>query len=107
MIGPGRGPIMREIIKACIDGKFEDWTLHAIEKNPNSIYTLQNYVDKNKDSLKGRVKIIESDIRSYVFEEKADILVSELIGSFGDNELSPEMICSAERFILVFFIIFV
>ncbi|KAJ6958722.1 arginine N-methyltransferase [Populus alba x Populus x berolinensis] len=31
--------------------------------------------------------------------EKADILVSELLGSFGDNELSPECLDGAQRFL--------
>ena len=31
--------------------------------------------------------------------EKADILVSELLGSFGDNELSPECLDGAVRFL--------
>jgi hypothetical protein len=30
---------------------------------------------------------------------KADILVSELLGSFGDNELSPECLDGAQRFL--------
>ena len=97
MIGPGRGPILREIIKACFEQKFEKFMIHAVEKNQNSVITLQHYVLQNEETLKGRVKIINEDIRTYVCEEKADVLVSELIGSFGDNELSPELICAAER----------
>ena len=31
--------------------------------------------------------------------EQADILVSELLGSFGDNELSPECLDGAQRFL--------
>ena len=31
--------------------------------------------------------------------EKADILVTELLGSFGDNELSPECLDGASRFL--------
>lgn len=30
-------------------------------------------------------------------EDKADIIVSELLGSFGDNELSPECLDGAEK----------
>lgn len=30
-------------------------------------------------------------------DEKADIIVSELLGSFGDNELSPECLDGAEK----------
>mmetsp|Transcript_5268 Transcript_5268/g.6641 ORF Transcript_5268/g.6641 Transcript_5268/m.6641 type:complete len:112 (+) Transcript_5268:103-438(+) len=31
--------------------------------------------------------------------EKADILVSELLGSWGDNELSPECLDGAQKFL--------
>ena len=97
MIGPGRGPILREIIKALFEQKFEKFLIYAVEKNQNSVITLQHYVFQNEETLMGRVKIINEDIRTYVCEEKADVLVSELIGSFGDNELSPELIYAAER----------
>jgi len=100
MIGPGRGPIMREIIKACEDLNYENYEKNAIEKNENSIPTLLNYIQENEKKLKGRVKIIHQDIRNVVLEEKADILVSEMLGSFGDNELSPELIVAAERLFL-------
>ncbi|KAF0988761.1 hypothetical protein HZS_917 [Henneguya salminicola] len=42
------------------------------------------------------VEIVESDIRSWnPIDYKADLIVSELLGSFGDNELSPECLDSA------------
>ena len=43
--------------------------------------------------------IIDSDMRTWNAPEKADILVSELLGSFGDNELSPECLDGAQRFL--------
>lgn len=38
-------------------------------------------------------------MRSFTPGFKADILVSELLGSFGDNELSPECLDGAQRFL--------
>lgn len=38
-------------------------------------------------------------MRCWEAPEKADILVSELLGSFGDNELSPECLDGAQRFL--------
>jgi protein arginine N-methyltransferase 5 len=38
-------------------------------------------------------------MRTVQVPEKADILVSELLGSFGDNELSPECLDGAMRFL--------
>ena len=39
------------------------------------------------------------DMRTLVLPELADIVVSELLGSFGDNELSPECLDGAMRFL--------
>lgn len=36
-------------------------------------------------------------MRSFNPKEKADIIVSELLGSFGDNELSPECLDGVMR----------
>lgn len=38
-------------------------------------------------------------MRTFKPPEKADIIVSELLGSFGDNELSPECIDGAIRWL--------
>lgn len=46
-----------------------------------------------------RVTIVFSDMRTWKAPEKADILVSELLGSFGDNELSPECLDGAQKFL--------
>lgn len=43
--------------------------------------------------------IVASDMRSWEAPEQADILVSELLGSFGDNELSPECLDGAQKFL--------
>lgn len=39
------------------------------------------------------------DMREWAAPEKADIIVSELLGSFGDNELSPECLDGAQHFL--------
>lgn len=41
--------------------------------------------------------VIAKDMRDWFPTEKADILVSELLGSIGDNELSPECLDGAQR----------
>lgn len=43
------------------------------------------------------VKLVYSDMRNFYPREKADIIVSELLGSFGDNELSPECLDGVMR----------
>lgn len=42
-----------------------------------------------------RVEVVSADMRQWQAPVKADILVSELLGSFGDNELSPECLDGA------------
>jgi len=59
----------------------------AVEKNPNAVVTLEA---RNREQWKGRVEVVASDMRDYNPDIKAHIVVSELLGSFGDNELSPE-----------------
>ena len=46
-----------------------------------------------------KIQLIFGDMRVIDVPEKADILVSELLGSFGDNELSPECLDGASRFL--------
>lgn len=46
-----------------------------------------------------QVTVVDSDMRTWEPPggERADILVSELLGSWGDNELSPECLDGAQR----------
>ena len=45
------------------------------------------------------VTVVSCDMRQWLAPELADIIVSELLGSFGDNELSPECLDGAQRFL--------
>jgi len=51
------------------------------------------------ESWGDQVTIVSCDMRFWNAPEKADIIVSELLGSFGDNELSPECLDGAQRFL--------
>lgn len=96
--GSGRGPLVTRALKAAeITGvPVEIW---AVEKNPNAyVYLLR----QNQTIWGGSVNVVKTDMRHWkgpVISEspetgpvygKVDILISELLGSFGDNELSPE-----------------
>jgi len=48
---------------------------------------------------KDEVTVVFQDMRTWQAPEQADILVSELLGSFGDNELSPECLDGAQKFL--------
>jgi PRMT5 arginine-N-methyltransferase len=55
--------------------------------------------DRLQHEWGARVKLLFGDIRVIQLPEKIDIIVSELLGSFGDNELSPECLDGAMRFL--------
>jgi protein arginine N-methyltransferase 5 len=96
VVGAGRGPLVRASLRAA-QRSGHKLKVYAVEKNPNAVVTLQNL----KIDLKwgDQVTIVDSDMRFWNAPEKADILVSELLGSFGDNELSPECLDGAQRFL--------
>jgi protein arginine N-methyltransferase 5 len=107
--GSGRGPLVTRSLRASqMTGvAVEVW---AVEKNPNAYVLLQRH---NEEDWGGVVNVVKSDMRAWKGPlrnttgpigqaittaasapaspyGKVDILVSELLGSFADNELSPE-----------------
>ncbi|KAI2622605.1 protein arginine N-methyltransferase [Xylaria nigripes] len=99
VVGSGRGPLVTRALWASetTGVPIKVW---AIEKNPNAyVYLLR----QNRSVWGGRVTVVKTDMRAWKgpiisapdspgepVYGKVDILVSELLGSFGDNELSPE-----------------
>ena len=45
------------------------------------------------------VEVVSCDMRQWDAPQKADIIISELLGSFGDNELCPECLDGAQKFL--------
>ena len=113
VVGAGRGPLVTRALRAS-ETEGVDIELWALEKNPNACVILERH---NQALWQNRVNIVRSDMRSWKgpFREALrtgqdnedlapgpptnrlpgmytpiDILVSELLGSFADNELSPE-----------------
>ncbi|RLN51899.1 hypothetical protein BBJ29_009646 [Phytophthora kernoviae] len=95
VVGAGRGPLVRCALRAATMANRKT-RMFAVEKNPNAVITLRNLKISEKWD---NVTIISSDMRSWHTEERADIMVSELLGSFGDNELSPECLDGAQNFL--------
>ncbi|EMD34129.1 hypothetical protein CERSUDRAFT_141621 [Gelatoporia subvermispora B] len=93
--GAGRGPLVARSL-AAIKRSGKDAFVYAVEKNPNAFVTLQ---DRKRREWGDSVELLYGDMRTLVVPEKVDILVSELLGSFGDNELSPECLDGAMRFL--------
>jgi protein arginine N-methyltransferase 5 len=93
VLGAGRGPLVRAALAAARAAKREI-ELYAIEKNPNALVTLRNLAETD---WRGLVTVVETDMRVWDPPRLADLIVSELLGSFADNELSPECIDGAHR----------
>ncbi|KAI1364819.1 methyltransferase-like protein [Xylaria arbuscula] len=105
--GSGRGPLVTRALRAS-ETTGVPITVWAVEKNPNAyVYLLR----QNQTVWNGHVTVVKTDMRAWKGpvispssspsspednnnntpqHGKVDILVSELLGSFGDNELSPE-----------------
>eukprot|EP00003_Mantamonas_plastica_P002952 TRINITY_DN1235_c2_g1_i1.p1 TRINITY_DN1235_c2_g1~~TRINITY_DN1235_c2_g1_i1.p1 ORF type:complete len:703 (-),score=243.77 TRINITY_DN1235_c2_g1_i1:16-2124(-) len=96
VVGAGRGPLVRASLRAAdrAEVPIQVW---AVEKNPNAVVTLRNM--KQTLNWGDMVTIVSSDMREWNAPCKADILVSELLGSWGDNELSPECLDGAQSFL--------
>ncbi|EEP80370.1 hypothetical protein UREG_05212 [Uncinocarpus reesii 1704] len=109
VVGAGRGPLVTRAIRASVEAGV-DIEIWAVEKNQNAFLHLQR---QNQTAWADCVNLVQSDMRSWkgpcceaaqdtnvqdnsgpgddsVSYYPVDILVSELLGSFGDNELSPE-----------------
>ncbi|KAH9986239.1 PRMT5 arginine-N-methyltransferase-domain-containing protein [Russula vinacea] len=93
--GAGRGPLVARCLSA-IARVNRNAFVYAIEKNPSAYVTLQQ---RKASEWKEKVGLLFGDMRSLALPESADIVVSELLGSFGDNELSPECLDGAMRFL--------
>ncbi|KKZ63968.1 protein arginine N-methyltransferase 5 [[Emmonsia] crescens] len=87
VVGAGRGPLVTRAIRASVETgvAIEVW---VVEKNPNAFVLLQRH---NASLWGGCVNLVKSDMRSWKGPHRlTPESVSELLGSFGDNELSPE-----------------
>lgn len=96
VVGAGRGPLIRASLRAATRAN-RKIAVYAVEKNPNAVITLQHFVAR--ENLQDVVQIYPGDMRTCALDIEVDVLVSELLGSFGDNELSPECLDGAQRFI--------
>ena len=100
--GAGRGPLMQRVLEAS-DATGVDVDAWALEKNPSAFVHLQK---RNANEWGNCVHLVHSDMRSWTGPTKPNgksmsinILVSELLGSLADNELSPECLDGVQRFL--------
>ncbi|KAK4494510.1 hypothetical protein PRZ48_014808 [Zasmidium cellare] len=94
VVGAGRGPLVTRSLRASKSTGIPIKCC-AVEKNPNAHVLIQRR-NATDPLWNGQVLIYKSDMRAWPGPtvngevRQVDILVSELLGSFADNELSPE-----------------
>lgn len=99
ILGAGRGPLVQAAYYAgrAANCKVE---IIVVEKNPLPKRSLESTIRRLKFAG-ASITTFYQDMRELKVQEelKADIFVSELLGSFGDNELCPECLDGAEKFL--------
>jgi type II protein arginine methyltransferase len=96
VLGAGRGPLVKCALRAAKRAGDVPIKVYALDKNPNAVITLR-HMKRALGWTDLQVEVVHCDMRSWQPPERADIIVSELLGSFGDNELSPECLDGAQR----------
>eukprot|EP00922_Rhytidocystis_sp_ex-Travisia-forbesii_P064358 GHVS01095649.1.p1 GENE.GHVS01095649.1~~GHVS01095649.1.p1 ORF type:complete len:729 (-),score=89.07 GHVS01095649.1:300-2486(-) len=99
VMGAGRGPLVHASLNALESEGIENYRVLAVEKNTNAVFTLKHRIASDPKMSWRRVEVIGSDMRTANISIEADIMVSELLGSFGDNELSPECLDGAQKYL--------
>lgn len=97
VVGAGRGPLVSRVLKASAIAQ-RAVRIWAVDKNPNAVIALRSVVASA--NWQSDVTVVHADMRTWVAPELAHVLVSELLGSFGDNELSPECLQGAQRLLI-------
>ncbi len=96
VVGAGRGPLVRAVLNAS-KNIVRKMKIVIVEKNPNAINVLEAML---RDMWSNEnIELIFNDMRQADYKGNVDILVSELLGSFGDNELSPECLDGVQNFL--------
>lgn len=93
VVGAGRGPLVACALRAGEETK-KQLFIYALEKNPNAYVHL---LRRNREEWGNMVTVAKGDMRHWQPKKYVDILVSELLGSFADNELSPECCDGVQR----------
>jgi protein arginine N-methyltransferase 5 len=91
VLGAGRGPLVDATLAASAAAGVPV-AVTAVEKNPHAAMTLRQRVE----GWGGAVTVVESDMRDLPRDGRFQVVVSELLGGFGDNELSPECLDGVE-----------
>lgn len=92
VVGAGRGPLVDRVLRVCSRaGRVP--VVFAVEKNPGAAVYLEY---RKANEWGSAVEVIAEDIRQWRPPHRIHLVVSELLGSVGDNELSPECLESVK-----------
>jgi protein arginine N-methyltransferase 5 len=104
VVGAGFGGLVESCLRAIKDvaslqpREKQSFSVIAVEKNPVAIQRLQKRVET--ELLWRNVRVYGGDMRDAMtcpLSGGVDIMVSELLGGFADNELSPECLEHADH----------
>ncbi|SCU97241.1 LAFA_0G10506g1_1 [Lachancea sp. 'fantastica'] len=93
--GAGRGPLVDEAYMAIKELRVQYYSIIALEKSSRAALYLQK---RKHEYWKDSVEIVKDDACSWRSEIKIDLCISELLGSFGCNELAPESLLNVEKY---------
>lgn len=105
VVGAGQGPLVQQVLEALADRKITRFRLYAIERNPGAVVRLQQ---RNRSEWDNAVQVVQGDIRVLARQwalnmsdphvlrppPRFDLVVLELLGLFGCNELLPECLAA-------------
>ncbi|PNY13591.1 arginine N-methyltransferase, partial [Trifolium pratense] len=94
VVGAGRGALVRTSLQAANETG-RKLKVYAMDRNLNALASL--YKQRESMGWNDIVTVIQTDARHWNAPEKADILVGELLGCFGDNELASEILDGTQR----------
>lgn len=98
VLGAGRGALVDRVLDAVVTTRADAHhvvKIYAVEMHNAPLSFLA--ARKASEPVWQAVEIVKSDIRTWTPAEPMDLVVSELLGSFGDNELSPECLSAVEN----------
>lgn len=97
VVGAGKGGLVDVTFKLIQELNIKSkCKLTIIEKNSNACIYLNS---KNLEDWKNSTEILNIDMRKWNPEEKYHLVISELLGSFGCNELAPECLKHLEKYL--------
>lgn len=98
VVGAGYGGLVQCVLDATPETKVQT-SVFAMDKNPVAVNELRRR--KLTEPAWEQVDILDMDMRDDEFVSlylgRVDIIVSELLGGFGDNELAPECLIACKK----------